>query len=217
MNIIRTGRIARRSKTGFTGKSFGTANQEASATLSQFNTHAFVYSTPSAVTPVFGKTKPMIIAAMYPKIMPNKIDDELKKPFVACLKNKITISTNNASNRFSMEPKSSALFPPPKELIPTEIRLNPIDITTVPVTTDGKNLRRGFKKKPSTVSKRPPIIDAPMIAPYASIPPPMVAATLLKTPINPEDVPIMIGTRPPTGPIPNNCTNVTIPAISIAF
>ena len=101
--------------------------------------------------------------------------------------------------------------------MPTEIRLRPIDITTVPVTTAGKNFRRGFKKKPSTVSKSPPIMDAPMIAPYASTPPPIDAATLLNTPINPEEVPMIIGTFPPTGPMENNCTSVTIPATSMAF
>ena len=73
--------------------------------------------------------------------------------------------------------------------------------TTVPVTTAGKNLRSGFKKNPSTPSNRPPMIDAPMIAPYAITPPPITPATLLNTPIKPELVPIMIGTRPPTGPI----------------
>jgi len=116
-----------------------------------------------------------------------------------------------------MEPKSAALFPPPNEFIPTDIRLSPMDKTTVPVTTAGKNLRRGFRKKPSTVSNKPPIMDAPIIAPYASTPPPMVAATLLNTPIKPEDVPIMIGTFPPTGPIEKSCIRVTTPAISIAF
>ena len=144
-------------------------------------------------------------------------DEELKNPFVKCLKNKITASTNNANNRFSIEPKSAALFPPPNELIPTEIRLSPIDITTVPVTTAGKNRRSGFKKNPKTVSNNPPIIEAPMIAPYARTPPPIVVATLLNTPINPEDVPMMIGTRPPTGPMVKSCTSVTMPAISIAF
>ena len=64
INIIRTGKIARRSNTGFTGISFGISNQEASATLFQFNTHAFVYSTPSAVTPVVGRTNPITTAAM---------------------------------------------------------------------------------------------------------------------------------------------------------
>ena len=63
INIINTGRIARRSNTGFTGINVGIANQDASATFCQFNTHAFVYSTPSAVTPVVGSTKPMINAA----------------------------------------------------------------------------------------------------------------------------------------------------------
>lgn len=36
---------------------------EACATLLQFSTHALVNSTPSAVTPVVGRTKPMIKAA----------------------------------------------------------------------------------------------------------------------------------------------------------
>ena len=36
-----------------------------------------------------------------------------------------------AKNMFSIEPKSLALFPPPKELIPTEMRLSPIDKTTI--------------------------------------------------------------------------------------
>ena len=33
------------------------------------------------------------------------------------------------------------------------------------VATEGKNLRRGLRKKPSTVSNRPPRMDAPMMAP----------------------------------------------------
>ena len=64
MNMTSTGRIARRSKTGFTGMSLGTENQSACATLSQFSTHALVNSTPSASTAVVGSTKPMMIAAM---------------------------------------------------------------------------------------------------------------------------------------------------------
>ena len=55
MNIIRTGRMARRSNTGLIGISLGISNQGALATLSQFKTHALVYSTPSAVTPVVGR------------------------------------------------------------------------------------------------------------------------------------------------------------------
>ena len=40
-----------------------------------------------------------------------------------------------------------------------------MDMTTVPVTTEGKNFRRGFRKKPSTPSNRPPMMEAPIIAP----------------------------------------------------
>ena len=63
-NMIITGITALQSKTGFTGISFGMENQLASATLSQFNTQAFVYSTPSAVTPVVGSTRPIMAAAI---------------------------------------------------------------------------------------------------------------------------------------------------------
>ena len=63
MNMISTGRMARISNTILTGTSLGMANQEACATLSQLSTQALVYSTPSAVTPVVGSTKPMTKAA----------------------------------------------------------------------------------------------------------------------------------------------------------
>ena len=64
MNMIITGRIARRSKMGFTGMIRGSSNQAALATLSQFKTQALVYSTPSAVTPVVGRTRPIMKAAI---------------------------------------------------------------------------------------------------------------------------------------------------------
>ena len=94
-----------------------------------------------------------------------RMAEELRKPVVQCLKNRMTTSTNSARSRFSTEPKSLALLPPPKELMPTEISERPMESTTVPVTTGGKNLRSGFRKKPSTLSKIPPMMDAPMIAP----------------------------------------------------
>ena len=59
---IKTGKIARRSNTISTGINLGISIHAASATLSQLSTHAFVYSTPSAVTPVVGRTRPMIKA-----------------------------------------------------------------------------------------------------------------------------------------------------------
>lgn len=51
----------------------------------------------------------------------------------------------------------------------------------------------------------------------AIIPPPQAVTVLFNTPKNPEDVPMTIGTFPPTGPIENICTSVTIPAIIMAF
>lgn len=58
-----------------------------------------------------------------------------------------------------------AVLPPPKAFTPTLIRLKPMESTTVPVTTAGKKRRRGFRKKPRTASNKPPMSDAPMMAP----------------------------------------------------
>ena len=66
-------------------------------------------------------------------------------------------------------------------------------------------------------SKIPPTRQAPIIAPYAITPPPHAATVLFNTPRKPEEVPITIGTFPPTDPMENICTNVTIPAIIMAF
>ena len=63
MNMIMIGAMARTSNTGFTGRNSGMLIQLACATLSQFNTHAFVYSVPSAVIPVVGRIRLMITAA----------------------------------------------------------------------------------------------------------------------------------------------------------
>ena len=63
INMMSTGAMARISNTILTGISLGMANQEACATLFQLSTHALVNSTPSAVTPVVGSTRPMMKAA----------------------------------------------------------------------------------------------------------------------------------------------------------
>ena len=51
-NIISTGKIALKSNTGLTGIKSGNANQLASATLLQSNTHDFTNSVPSPLIPV---------------------------------------------------------------------------------------------------------------------------------------------------------------------
>ena len=93
------------------------------------------------------------------------MDEALTNPVVPCLTARMTMSTMSARQKFSKDPKSGALLPPPKAFTPTLMRLKPMESTTVPVTTAGKNLRSGFRKKPSTPSNRPPMIDAPMMAP----------------------------------------------------
>ena len=60
INMIITGTMARISNTMGTGTSFGTANQSASATLSQFNAQAFRYSVPSSAIPTGSMKIPII-------------------------------------------------------------------------------------------------------------------------------------------------------------
>ena len=86
-------------------------------------------------------------------------------PLVKCLRIIIQISTARPIRRLVGEPKSPLLLPPPKELIPTLISDKPIAVTTVPVTTLGKNLRSGFNKNPRIISNIPPSRDAPRMAP----------------------------------------------------
>ena len=104
----------------------------------QFNTHAFVYSTPSALTAVVGSTTPMIPAIMYPAIIPISTEEALVIPFVPCFNAMMITRTIVPSNKFSIEPKSLAEFPPPKEFTPTPISDNPMESTTVPVRQLGK-------------------------------------------------------------------------------
>ena len=81
------------------------------------------------------------------------------------MKATITIRTRVPRKRFSTEPKSGTVLPPPpKEFTPTAISERPIERTTVPVTTGGKNLLSGLRQNPNTPSNIPPIIQAPIIA-----------------------------------------------------
>ena len=64
MNMMQTGMMAAISKVGFTGSRAGTENQAASAILLQFRTQALVYSTPSALTAVWGRHSPMTAQRM---------------------------------------------------------------------------------------------------------------------------------------------------------
>ena len=104
INMISTGTIARISKIGFTGITFGNANQEASLTLSKFKTHALVYSTPSAFTAVVGRIIPIIKHNTYPAIIPIRMEEELAIPFAKCFTPRIMINTTRPMNKFSNEP-----------------------------------------------------------------------------------------------------------------
>ena len=112
---------------------------------------------------------PTLVNDLVPTIISTS---DLRKIFVNLIREKVSIKDiifvferlcDYA--RFSKEPKSFAPEPPPKEFTPTEISERPIANTTTPVTTLGKNFLSGFKNAPKTVSKRPPIMDAPIIAP----------------------------------------------------
>ena len=74
-NIISTGKIALKSNTGLTGIKSGNANQLASATLLQSNTHDFTNSVPSPLIPVVETNIGKIIQTIYPQIIPIKIQE----------------------------------------------------------------------------------------------------------------------------------------------
>ena len=98
-------------------------------------------------------------------MMPKRMAEVEVMPLVKCFSTTMTTSTAAPTARFSREPKSLAPEPPAKELTPTEMRLRPMASTTVPVTTGGNSFRRGLMKKPRTVSNKPPMMEAPRIAP----------------------------------------------------
>ena len=97
-------------------------------------------------------------------MIPQRIQEVDVIPFVKCFSTTITASTSRPSRRFGREPKSLAPLPPAKEFTPTLIRLRPMASTTLPVTTGGKNFRRGLMKKPKAASQTPPTMAAPMMA-----------------------------------------------------
>ena len=98
--------------------------------------------------------------------MPSSTEAMDGKPLKACLNTSMAVSVIRPSSRFGRLPKSGTLAPPPpKKLMPTGIRLKPMAMTTVPVTTAGKNLRRGLMMKPRPISSALPTIHAPMMAP----------------------------------------------------
>ena len=218
-NMMMMDRMAFSSKVGFTGRILGTAIQPDSPMRLQLTTQDLVYSTmaPStSLTAVVGRMKPITVHRMYPAMIPNRMQEVLVSPLVKCLRITIMTSTTSPTNRFSSDPKSLLALPPAKELTPTLIRLRPMDSTTVPVTTGGKNFRRGLMKKPSTASHRPPTRLAPRMALYPAMPP-MEPATPRITPKKPELVPMMTGTCPPTGPMDHSWIRVMTPAASMAF
>jgi len=83
---------------------------------------------------------------------------------------------------------------------------------TKEVTTGGNNFFNGLIKYPRTISKIPPIKQAPINAPY-----PYKAPIAFAVPIKPELVPITIGNLAPTFHTGYNCTSVTTAATNIAF
>ena len=163
-NMIRMERMAWRLKAGFTGRSWGTENHLASAILDQLTYQEAVKALPSASTSSWGMTTPMMEAAIYPTMIPQRIQEVDVIPFVKCFSTTMTVSTRRPSSRLGTEPKSLAPLPPAKELTPTLIRLSPMASTTLPVTTGGKNFRRGLIKKPRAASHTPPTMAAPTMA-----------------------------------------------------
>ena len=163
------------------------------------------------------------MATIYPAISPIRMEEILKKPVNIWRIKIIVKKTKSAINRFFIEPNSgvcSRPTPPPTNLMPTGISEIPKVVTTVPVTTWGRNLRSGFTINPSINSIKPPMRDAPRIAAYPFDQSPIAAycsPTPIATGIKPELVPITVGSPEPIFQIGLSCTNVTAPATNIAL
>ncbi len=116
-----------------------------------------------------------------------------------CLQIRMTTSTKMASSRFSTEPKSCAVLPPPKEFTPTEIRLKPMESTTVPVTTEGSSCAAASKAEHclKQAAENGRAHDC-AVGQYAAA---HRGCDRTEYPMKPEEVPMMIGTLPPMGPM----------------
>ena len=97
--------------------------------------------------------------------MPMSTEAMEGKPLKPCLNTRMAIRVMRPSSRFHRLPKSLTPEPPAKKLMPTEISERPMAMTTVPVTTGGKNFLRGLMRKPRPISNTPPTIQAPMSTP----------------------------------------------------
>ena len=94
-----------------------------------------------------------------------KIEEEFKKVLPECLQIRMTTSTKMASSRFSTEPKSCAVLPPPKEFTPTEIKLRPMESTTSAGNDRGQQLAQRLQKEAQHCLKQATDQGRAMIAP----------------------------------------------------
>ena len=109
-------------------------------------------------------TLPMNTASTYPTIRPNSTESCLVLPFASTWNTRHAASDTHPSTRLCGEPKSAAPEPPPNEVAPTLSSENPMDVTTTAATMGEMMRRQYFANKPSTPSKMPPTMMAPMAA-----------------------------------------------------
>ncbi|KPW87951.1 hypothetical protein ALO75_200067 [Pseudomonas syringae pv. coryli] len=89
--------------------------------------------------------------------------DKRTQGVVERLSTMITASTNAPSARFTGAPKSGALKPPPRSVTPTLIRLTPINVMTIPVTSGVMTLRSWLMQRLSAICTSAPKKHTPKI------------------------------------------------------
>ena len=106
---------------------------------------------------------PRQAARRVPTMRPIKMEIEAIKPLAKACRATITKIVTQPTRRFFGSPKSLAVAdPPPRFWMPTGIKVKPIVVIKVPVTTGGKSLLI-LEKTPAMRKTKPP---ATMIDPY---------------------------------------------------
>ncbi len=153
---------------------------------------------------------PRNTAITVPITIASRIDSREMVALPILLSSNTSTRVNAARPMFGMLPKSAArLLPPMAQRAATGIRVRPMVVITIPVTSGGKNLV--IRENTGVISK--PIKDAAITAPsIAGIPPapslPTIA-TMVATPA--KDTPCTSGNWQPKNGNPRVCNSVAKP------
>ena len=154
---------------------------------------------------------PMIAETTVPMMIENSIDSREIAGMFARLSTITTSSVNPASAMFWTEPYVGSFeLLPIAQFAATGIRLSPIVVITVPVTTGGKNLM--IRAKNGVISK--PMAAEAITAPNAAGSPPPWVTIAVSVATLAKDVPCTSGSWDPNHGTPIDCSRVARPPMN---